>query len=356
MDGVKGELWEGSRFGVLESQTHYGITCRSLKELKKAIEAFAKKRGARMRILQGISPLIERMIPPGKAQSERNKELATFLSETRLIKDPSEVGALRSAVLSTKRAFEDVIARLKTAKSERELEGVLWTRARMEGNDVGYTSVVASGSHACTMHWNRNDGAIRKGDLLLLDAGIEGRSLYTADITRTFPISGKFNREQREIYELVLAAQRAAIRCVKPGNDFMAPNKAAMIVLAHGLEKLMILPMKAKEALLEHNNFYRRYSLHNVSHMLGLDVHDCAKARAESYKFGKLRPGMVLTIEPGLYFQPDDLTVPKKYRGIGVRIEDDIVVTSTGRRVLSSVFPRNPDKVEKWMAHIWKAH
>jgi Xaa-Pro aminopeptidase len=256
-------------------------------------------------------------------------------------------------VSATKRGFEDVIARLKTAKNERELEGVFWTRARIEGNDVGYTSIVAAGSHACTLHWKKNDGAIRKRDLLLLDAGIEGNSLYTADVTRTLPISGRFTREQRAVYEIVLAAQRAALKIVKPGNDFMAPNTAAMAVLAHGLERLGILPMSAEEALRDENQFYRRYSLHNVSHMLGLDVHDCAQARAENYKYGRLEAGMVLTIEPGLYFQTDDLTVPEKYRGIGVRIEDDILVTAKGHRNLSAMLPREPDEIEEWMRRIW---
>jgi Xaa-Pro aminopeptidase len=141
---------------------------------------------------------------------------------------------------------------------------------------------------------------------------------------------------------------------VKPGNDFMAPNKAAMAVLAHGLERLGILPMSAEEALRDENQFYRRYSLHNVSHMLGLDVHDCAQARAENYKYGKLQAGMVLTVEPGLYFQADDLTVPARYRGIGVRIEDDVVVTAKGHRVLSSRIPSEPDDVERWMKEVWK--
>jgi Xaa-Pro aminopeptidase len=280
-------------------------------------------------------------------------ELATFLSEMRLIKDADEIRALRSAVRATGRGFEDVIARLPKARSERELEGVFWTRARMEGNDVGYTSIVASGAHACTLHWKKNDGVLRKGDLLLLDAGIEGNSLYTADITRTLPISGKFTRAQREIYTLVLSAQEAALERVRPGEDFMAPNRAAMTVLAHGLERLGILPMSAEEALKEENQFYRRYSLHNVSHMLGLDVHDCAQARAQNYKYGRLETGMVLTIEPGLYFQVNDLTVPRKYRGIGVRIEDDVLVTVRGHRVLSADLPREPDAVEEWMRSIW---
>jgi Xaa-Pro aminopeptidase len=170
----------------------------------------------------------------------------------------------------------------------------------------------------------------------------------------TLPISGKFTREQRAVYEVVLDAQRAALKIVRPGNDFMAPNKAAMEVLAHGLERLGVLPMSAEEALRDENQFYRRYSLHNVSHMLGLDVHDCAQARAQSYKYGKLQPGMVLTIEPGLYFQPEDLTVPKRYRGIGVRIEDDVLVTARGHRILSNTLPTDPDEVEEWVRRIWK--
>jgi len=195
---------------------------------------------------------------------------------------------------------------------------------------------------------------LKQGDLLLLDAGIEGNALYTADITRTFPIGGKFTPGQRAIYELVHASQAAAFKEVKPGNDFMAPNRAAMHVLAHGLETLGILSTSAEEALKAENLFYKRYSLHNVSHMLGLDVHDCAQARAETYKFGKLEAGMVLTVEPGLYFQLDDLTVPPKYRGIGIRIEDDVVVTAKGYKNLSAGIPSRADDVEKWMNAVWK--
>jgi Xaa-Pro aminopeptidase len=353
-DRNKGELWEGPRFGVAESATRYALTCQPLGALQAALES-ATQPGSRVRVLRGFSDTTELMLRAERAEQARHdQELAVFLSEMRLLKDASEVKALQSAVTATKLGFEDVIARLKTATNERELEGVFWTRARMEGNDVGYTSIVASGAHACTLHWKQNDGAIRKGDLLLLDAGIEGHSLYTSDITRTLPISGTFSREQRAIYEIVLAAQRAALAQVKPGNDFMTPNQAAMVVLATGLERLKILTVSAAEALRDENQFYRRYSLHNVSHMLGLDVHDCAQARAQNYKYGKLEAGMVLTIEPGLYFQVDDLTVPAKYRGIGVRIEDDVLVTAKGHRVLSSNLPSDPDEVEKWMKQVWK--
>lgn len=355
-DRVKGELWEGARLGVPESAALYGISdCRPLTELTAFLKSAAQQYMNKTRILRKFSDTTEGCFettsPP---QVLRDGQFATALSEMRLIKDAEEIKELASAVRATKRGFEDVIKRVKVAKSERELEGVFYTRARMEGNDVGYSSIVAAGAHACTLHWHKNDGAIKKGDLLLLDAGIEGHSLYTADVTRTLPISGRFSREQRQIYELVLAAQAAAFKKVKPGNDFMEPNRAAMEVLAHGLQELGILSMPAEESLRNENQFYKRYSLHNVSHMLGLDVHDCAQARSETYKFGALRTGMVLTVEPGLYFQLDDLTVPAKYRGIGVRIEDDVVVTAKGYRNLSAILPSKTVDVEKWMKLLWK--
>ncbi len=354
-DRVKGELWAGARLGVPESRVLYGIEdCRPLTELNAVTKHVVQSAPKGFRILRGFSESLERGLPTSGQQASLDQELATALSEMRLLKDKQEVRELSRAIAATKLGFEDVIKRLKTAKSERELEGVFFTRARMEGNDVGYHSIVASGAHACTLHWGRNDGVLKKSDMLLLDAGIEGQTLYTADITRTLPMGGRFNKEQREIYELVLSAQRAAFKAVKPGNDFMDPNHEAMKVLAHGLERLGILGVSAEEALREENQFYKRYSLHNVSHMLGLDVHDCAQARAETYKFGKLQPGMVLTVEPGLYFQLDDMTVPAKYRGIGVRIEDDVVVTEKGMRNLSASIPVEAKDIERWMKALWK--
>lgn len=350
-DRVKGELWEGARLGVENSAVFYGLECRGLPDVNSVlVEASKSQRG--FRVLRSFSEKTEAALPLSGAQPTKDQQLATVLSEMRLLKDKEEIKELQTVVNATKRGFEDVIRRLKTTKMERELEGVFYTRARMEGNDVGYHSIVATGAHSCTLHWRHNDGKVKKGDLLLLDAGIEGQQLYTADITRTLPISGKFTKEQRAIYELVWAAQTAALKAVKPGNDFLEPNRAAMKVLAHGLERLGILE-SAEEALRDENQFYKRYSLHNVSHMLGLDVHDCAKARAENYKYGKLQPGMVLTIEPGLYFQLDDLTVPAKYRGIGIRIEDDVVVTTKGCLNLSKGIPTKAQDVEKWMKKVW---
>ena len=352
-DRGKGELWVGPRLGVAESAVRFGCEARALGELGADLKTFMTEAPAGTRVLCGIDPQLDTTLV--RAAHEEPSEdpdvaFAAALSEMRLIKDAYEIDQIERAVVSTKAGFDDVLRGLPVAKTERYVEGLFNMRARIEGNDVGYGTIAASGHHACTLHWTSNDGDLRPGDLLLLDAGVETHTLYTADVTRTIPLGGTFSKEQREIYELVLAAQDAAFEKCKPGEDFLSPNAAAMHVLAHGLERLGILPMSASEALLATNLFYKRYSLHNVSHMLGLDVHDCAQARAKTYKLGALQEGMVLTVEPGLYFQRDDLTVPERYRGIGVRIEDDIVITAGGYRNLSAILPRTTADVEAWVA------
>jgi Xaa-Pro aminopeptidase len=343
-DRMKGELWVGPRLGLAQTAQRYGVATKPLAAL--ADDLLAALERAPYRALRGVDPQLDAAIP---AQAERDAELATALSEMRLIKDELEVRELRRAIEATHRGFDDVVRALPGAQTERTVEGVFNLRARVDGNDTGYNTIAASGPNACTLHWTRNDRRIGENELLLLDAGVEAESLYTADVTRTLPVSGRFTPEQREVYDLVLAAQEAAFARCKPGNDFLEPNRAAMDVLAHGLERLGILS-SAEEALRDENLFYKRYSLHNVSHMLGLDVHDCAAARAEAYKLGALRAGMTLTVEPGLYFQLDDLTVPARYRGIGVRIEDDVLITETGVDVLSAAIPRTADDVEAWVS------
>lgn len=346
VDRRRGELWVGRRHGVDEARAESGVdAAHPLSELKTFLDL---RPGAR--VLRGLSPPTDALVPPRSGAADQ--ELAAALSELRMIKDELEIAELRRAIASTKRGFEDVIRGLASARSEREVEALFAARARAEGNGVGYGTVAASGPHACILHWTRNDGPLKAGDLLLLDAGVERRSLYTADITRTLPVSGRFSAAQRELYELVHRAQRAALAQVKPGADFMAPNRHAMQVLARGLETLGILRTSAEEALREEHQFHKRYALHTVSHMLGLDVHDCASARPQTYRQGTLQPGMVLTIEPGLYFQPDDLTVPARYRGIGVRIEDDVLVTTEGAENLSRAIPRSAPAIERWMAAV----
>ncbi len=279
---------------------------------------------------------------------QTHADLAQELSELRLVKDEYEVGQMRLAIAATARGFEDIVRDLPRISSdvrgERLVEGVFASRARLEGNDVGYGTIAASGPHACILHWTRNDGPVVPGDLILVDAGVELDSLYTADITRTLPVSGAFTPVQRMAYEAVLEAADAAFAIVRPGIRFHDVHDAAMAVIARVTREWGL----ASDSDPEHA-FHRRYMVHGTSHHLGIDVHDCAKARRELYMDGVLEPGMVFTIEPGLYFQPDDLTVPEDFRGIGIRIEDDVLVTADGAERLSAAIPRTATDVEAWL-------
>jgi Xaa-Pro aminopeptidase len=345
-DRVAGELWVGRHRGVAESRAYYGVDeCRPLETLRDYLGEL-RDASYPLRLVRGDDETIDAAFD----RTDGDREFAEHLSEMRLIKDEYELGELRKACAISKAGFEDAIRTMRTAKSERAIEAAFWSRARIEANDVGYLTIAAAGAHACTLHWTRNDGPLEPGQLLLLDAGVECDSLYTADITRTLPISGRFSSEQRTIYELVWEAQRAGIEAVAPGNDFLEPGRRAARVLAAGLIELGILKVSLEEALDPDRLLHRRYTLHGVSHMLGLDVHDCAKARDEEYRYGRLREGMVLTVEPGLYFQPDDDTVPERFRGIGVRIEDDVAVTRDGAENLSAALPSKAGDVEGWIA------
>jgi Xaa-Pro aminopeptidase len=346
-DARYGELWVGARRGVLEAAVYFDVETAPLETLEKDLVALG---GLGVVTLRGFDESVDAL----HEESELDDELAVALSELRLVKDEFEITQLQLAVDATVKGFHDVVRALPSAieRGERVIEGVFNLRARVEGNDIGYETIAASGPHATTLHWVRNTGTVRNGDLLLLDAGVEGHELYTADVTRTMPINGKFSPAQRRIYDLVYEAQSAGIAAVRPGAKFMDPHDAAMAVLAQGLYELGILKEEPEYALRKDRQLHRRYTLHGTSHMLGIDVHDCANARNEYY-LGELHEGYVLTVEPGLYFQPNDLTVPEEYRGIGVRIEDDVLVTADGSRNLSAGLPRGADEVEAWMADLW---
>lgn len=349
-DRVYGELWVGRHRGVEESREYYGVDgCRSFGELPEYLQEVRDAKYP-IRVLREHDDEVDRRFEA----SDDDAELAEHLSEMRLVKDEHELDELRKACAISKLAFEDAIRAMRTGTSERAIEAAFWGRARIEANDVGYLTIAAAGEHACTLHWTHNDGALRQGELLLLDAGVECDSLYTADITRTLPVSGRYSSEQRTIYELVWEAQKAGIDAAVVGNDFLEPHRRATRVLAEGLIGLGILKTSLDEAIDPDRLLHRRYTLHGVSHMLGLDVHDCAHARTQEYRYGKLREGMVLTVEPGCYFQPDDGTVPETFRGIGVRIEDDIAVTSAGPENLSASLPSEAGAVEGWIAEVWK--
>lgn len=347
LDGY-GELWVGRRHSLAEAELLYGLPCRDVRKAAEELAADARP----TRIVRGYDAELESALGE-LLDAGRDEELKVFLSGLRLVKDEWEVAELRAACTATVKGFTDVVRELDqaVATSERWIEGTFWRRARVEGNDVGYGSIAAAGPHATTLHWVRNDGDVRPGELLLLDAGVETEHLYTADVTRTLPINGRFDDLQRKIYDAVYDAQEAGIAAVRPGGRFRDFHDAAQRVLAERLLAWGLLDASVYdvEKVLE-LGLQRRWTLHGTGHMLGLDVHDCAHARRESYVDAELVPGMVLTVEPGLYFQLDDLTVPEEYRGIGVRIEDDILVTADGNENLSAGLPRRAEEVEAWMA------
>ncbi|MFE5632332.1 aminopeptidase P family protein [Streptomyces sp. NPDC056543] len=344
LDG-QGELWVGRRHSLTEAEQLLGIPAKDVRELAAAL----KEATGPVRAVRGHDAGIEAALTD-KVTAERDEELRVFLSEARLVKDAFEIAELQKACDSTARGFEDVVKVLDKAEatSERYIEGTFFLRARVEGNDVGYGSICAAGPHATTLHWVRNDGAVRSGELLLLDAGVETVELYTADVTRTLPINGRYTELQRKIYDAVYEAQEAGIAAVKPGAAYRDFHDAAQRVLAEKLVEWGLVEGPVDRVL--ELGLQRRWTLHGTGHMLGMDVHDCAAARTEAYVDTTLEPGMCLTVEPGLYFQADDLTVPEEYRGIGIRIEDDILVTEDGNRNLSDSLPRQADEVEAWMA------
>ncbi|HET8583162.1 MAG TPA: Xaa-Pro aminopeptidase [Jatrophihabitans sp.] len=350
-----GALWVGNVPSLVDSASVLGIATRPLATLADDLAAYRDDKAA---LLKGFDGSVDELLPRAESTA-----LEQALDELRLIKDDWELSRLRYACEVTARGFADVARELPKVvgrddlRGERWLEGTFWRRARLEGNDVGYGSIVGSGAHATTLHWWRNHGAVAPGSLLLTDMGVETDELYTADVTRTMPVSGEWTPAQLQVYRAVQEAQAAGIAEVKAGADFLAAHKAAMYVLADHLHAWGVLPVTADVSCGDDPEqpgagLHRRYTLHSTSHMLGIDVHDCALAREENYKQGTLAAGHVLTVEPGLYFQTNDRTVPAELRGIGVRIEDDIVVTDGAAINLSEMLPRDPDEVVAWMREV----
>ena len=362
-DSRYGELWVGVRPTLEEISALTGLEARHLDELLDAIRKDVGEGGLTVRVVRDADETVDAALDEARGLTqedgrEADAELARTVSELRFVKDPHEIEQLRLACEVTARGFEDIVRALAEAVRSRRGERVLETafdgRARREGNAVGYDTIAAAGAHACTLHWIRNDGPVHAGELVLVDAGAEVDSLYTADITRTLPVSGRFSEAQRRVYEIVLEAADAAFEVARPGRTFRELNEAAMKVIAARLHELGLLPegVTVEQSLDPEGQYHRRWMVHGTSHHLGLDVHDCAEARREMYLDGVLEPGMVFTIEPGLYFGPDDLLAPAEFRGIGVRIEDDVVVTEDGCENLSGMLPRTPDDVEAWMARL----
>jgi Xaa-Pro aminopeptidase len=352
-----GEFWVGARPTLEDLETLTGIRTADLDGLRDALAKDAGPDGVQLLVVPGVDEAVEAVVDEIRASEEaclRDEALAEALSELRLVKDAWEVDQMRAAVAVTIEGFEDVVRELPTAvahrRGERVIEGIFLGHARQEGNAVGYETIAAAGEHATTLHWTDNDGRVRPGELVLIDAGVEVDSLYTADITRTLPVDGTFTEVQRRVYQAVLDAADAAFAVARPGARFRDVHAAAMGVIAARLAEWGLLPVSVEVSLRADGQQHRRWMVHGTSHHLGLDVHDCAQARRELYLDAVIEPGMVFTIEPGLYFKSDDLLVPAEYRGIGVRIEDDVLITHDGNENLSAALPRRPDDVEAWMA------
>ncbi|MFE4975086.1 aminopeptidase P family protein [Kitasatospora sp. NPDC056651] len=366
-DSRYGEFWVGYRPTIADVESRLGLTARHIDELEADLAK--DEAAARLRVVRSADRKLAELVDTVRTQAgtsltaeeqqEADAELARELSGMRIVKDAWEVGEMRKAIAATHKGFEAIITTLPEAvrkgRGERWVEGVFGLYARHEGNGIGYESICAAGDHANTIHWTRNTGEVREGDLILVDAGIEIDSLFTADITRTLPVNGRFTDVQRRIYDAVHAAQRAGMEAVRPGNRFSDIHAAANEVIARHLYEWGLLPegVTLEQTLdPENGGWHRRWMVHGTSHHLGMDVHDCQLLLREDYMDGELKPGMIVTVEPGLYFKADDLLAPEEFRGIGVRIEDDVLVTEDGHENLSAAMPRGSHEVEEWIARV----
>lgn len=344
-----GEFWVGARPSLEEMADATGLFTRDIEDLQDDITSG----DVPVVVLRGVDPAVDAMVT--EADSD-DVPLAQRLAQTRMLKDGYEVEKIEEATVAVKDGFDRILAAMPSAvgnpRGERVLEGAFFTAAREHGNGVSFDTIIAAGNHANTLHWTDNSGPIEDGDLVLIDAGIEMDSLYSADITRTFPANGKFTEPQKKVYEAVLDALEAGFEASgKPGALFGDVHDAAQRVLANRLAKWGLLPVPVEESLTMEGQQHRRWMPHGTSHHLGLDVHDCSDAPVEDYMEAPLAPGMVFTIEPGLYFRADDLAVPKELRGIGVRIEDNVLIGEDGAPIrLSGAIPRTIKDVEEWMA------
>jgi Xaa-Pro aminopeptidase len=345
-----GSFWTGDRPTPEDFERFTRLPSRDLSELAPVLE----KLPIDVVGIAGIDPQLDLLLGETNRDPALSSALAEILtqcaSELRLIKDEFELQQLQTAVNFSKLGFENVIRHipeiLESPRSERLVEAKFHEIARVYGNAEGYDTIVGGGADATTLHWMRNNHAVRPDDLLLLDAGVELDSLYTADITRTIPLNGKFSDLQAHVYDIVLEAADAAFAIAEPGQRFSELNAAAFAVIEKRIAELGVkLPGDQPSA-------FRRWIVHGISHHLGLDVHDCAKARAEMYYDAQLQPGMCFTIEPGLYFKTADQLVPDELKGIGVRIEDNVHVTENGLESFSCDIPRTAADVEAWIRNL----
>ena len=348
------EIWVGRRAGVrgavgpLEANAAYPLEQldAQLPKLLADYETIYYALGSDDRVDGIISGLVKRrrsLAQRGAKAVRRIEDPTPQVDLMRQVKTDAEIDLLQRAIDITAHGFDAAMRVAAPGVPEYEVQAALERPFRHLGSPRnGYPSIVAGGANACVLHYVRNEEVLGPDDLLLIDAGAE-YGYYTADVTRTWPVSGKFTPPQREIYDLVLDAQQKAIAAVKPGAGFDDVHKVATRALINGLLDLNIMEGDAEQIL--NDMAYRDYYMHGTSHWLGLDVHDSGPYRDDKGQV-RLRPGMVLTVEPGLYFGPQARQTPEPYRGIGIRIEDDVLVTEDGCRVLSQAIPKEPAELE----------
>ncbi len=348
------EIWTGRRLGIEAAPAALGIDeardiatlWTDLPSLLKGYERVVYRTGTDEARDRDMLAVMGKLRATAKAATPPPQALidpAALLHELRLFKDAGELEVMRRAARITREAHVAAMRAAKPGVNEREIDALLdATFRRLGGTGAAYTNIVAGGANACILHYVENDQPLRDGDLLLIDSGSEV-DWYASDVTRTFPVSGRFTPDQSAVYQVVLDAQIAAIDTVKPGAAFDAPHRAALEVLCAGLVRLGILAGPADEVLAKET--FKRFYMHRTSHWLGLDVHDCGAYLGDG-KARVLEPGMVLTVEPGLYLPDDDTTIDARWRGIGVRIEDDVLVTRDGHEVLTRGIPKTVAEIE----------
>jgi Xaa-Pro aminopeptidase len=353
------EIWSGRRLGVAAAPAKLGVDearpieqlWTDLPELLKNCERIVYRVGideARDRqMLATISKLRAAarglVVPPLELC-----DVAPFTHELRLKKTEAEVAVMRKAAAITREAHVLAMKKARGGVRENEIDALLEHTFRARGGTgAAYNNIVAGGANACILHYVENDQELRDGELCLIDAGAEF-GYFASDVTRTFPVSGAFSSEQRALYEVVLEAQLAAIEHVKPGVTFVSVHELALRRLVEGLVRLGLLSGTVEDELA--GDRYKRFYMHRTSHWLGLDVHDCG-AYVVDGRSRTLEPGMVLTVEPGLYVAEDDDTVEARWRGIGIRIEDDVLVTAAGREVLTEGIPKTVEELEATSAN-----
>ncbi len=354
------EIWDGYRYGPEGARETFGFDeTHSISELDTKLPDLIANQPSLWHSL-GFDPdwdaRLGRALNAVRAQSRAGKrapstihDLRAMLDEMRLIKDGHEIALMRRAAEITAAAHRRAMQAAAPGRWEYEVEAELLHEFRRQGSQFpAYTTIVASGAGACVLHYVNNDRRMRAGELVLIDAGCELDG-YASDITRTFPVDGRFSGPQEDVYELVEAAQQAAIAAIKPGATFMAPHEAAVKVLAQGMIDLKLLHGSV-DGVIESES-YKRFYMHRTSHWLGLDVHDAGEYKtgaAPNDQWRPLTPGMVLTVEPGCYIRAAD-DVPAVFHDIGIRIEDDALVTPDGCEILTSAAPKKIADIEALM-------